>query len=164
MAVRQFCLCPDFLPPCGRTMFFYGGPGLRWDEGGLTHFRLDPDPQAQTVDTLARSDPEVQTRCPDEQFPGSISLGVEPCGSTPDRKRSDSTGHPGRLHHQNYPGSDKPPSRCTCNPSRIVMASHRCLPRYQVIGKLVALRAIHTCTRHVAAHRLCRVCQRERND
>lgn len=99
-------------------MFFYGGPTPRWDEGGLTHFRLDPDPQGRAVDTLARSDPEVQTRCPDEQFPGSISLGVEPCGSTPDRKRSDSTGHPGRLHHQNYPGSDKPPSRCNCDASQ----------------------------------------------
>lgn len=29
--------------------FSMGGPSLGWDEGGLTHFRLDPDPQEQAV-------------------------------------------------------------------------------------------------------------------
>lgn len=89
--------------------------GTRVDSLTLASIRI---PRNRLFDTLARSDPEVQTRCPDELFPGSISLGVEPGGSTPDRKRSDSTGHPGRLHHQNYPGSDKPPSRCKCDPSQ----------------------------------------------
>ena len=103
---------------------------------------------------LARSDPEVQTRCPDEHFPGSINLGMEPCGSTPDRKRSDSTGHPGRLHHQNYPGSDKPPSRCNCDPSHTVMEFRLCLPGNRLIGTLAMFLDNQLSVRHI---RLCRV-------
>lgn len=112
---------------------FNGGPNVRWDESGLIHTRLDPDPQAQTIDTLARSDSEAQRPCPDEHSPAVSASVWSPVGLP-------LTGNDLIVPVTRAASTIKITPDLISNRSVvIVVAFQRCLPGYQLIGTLADL-------------------------